>query len=892
MSILGVYNPLDITGAVETGNTDLRETSGAAKSDEAVICRAMIMNCSGSVFQIKDNAGTWSDTNGAVHWDNGSNKLYLRQILVDSTDKSWGYDDSSVNHPNKSYTVSLDPNNTKYLGKVLNTDPARFQELGHLLYLDFLVENELAPVKISNNTPNGNANTGDDDAFLSYGSTSVTNSDFDSSEEVRDTFGRFDARYRAPRTTTFISQPYGLVEHDLFHFECLSDGAVANNEFKISIENIRKSANPNYEYGTFDVAVRKFRDSDFAPQVLERFVACNLDPDSPDFIARKIGDKKVIYNFDADLAEERRLVISGRYPNRSLNIRIVMEDGVYKGLVPKTAVPFGFKGIPVLKVNGMMSNSNANASELPPLPMTFKATKGQLKTSYTSGLLGQSGVNERPDARIYWGVKTTRIEDRNVVSNSIFKSNIGGRHNALIDAYTKFQGLSGGSSNIGNIVANSDTYNNNKFTLARVATAELTASDAVDQSLGDLIKETCYIRNGTWDPSTYLMDDAYTTSSKRATFASLIHTSTPSDFNKVSSYAKFTNVFYGGFDGLNILDQDISQMNDNGSSVDGKAQLTTDGLGLLGTKTGDSFNMSGEGKDNNVIASYRQAISIMTDPMTVKTNLLVIPGIKDEYVTNHAANLCRDYSMAMYLMDIPSYDSGPNRIYGTSARPDVENTVNTLESRAIDNNYVASYFPDVYITDPINNRRVLVPASVAALGALAYSDNVSYPWFAPAGFNRGALDFVENTQCRLSVADRDTLYEARVNPIANFPNGGYVIFGQKTMQQTQSALDRVNVRRLLLEVKRQVLQVANVVLFEQNTPQTRERFANLIQPRLAEIQQKAGLERFTVVCDDTNNTSQDVEENRLNGKILLVPTRTIEFIAIDFIVTNSGVSFE
>jgi phage tail sheath protein FI len=144
----------------------------------------------------------------------------------------------------------------------------------------------------------------------------------------------------------------------------------------------------------------------------------------------------------------------------------------------------------------------------------------------------------------------------------------------------------------------------------------------------------------------------------------------------------------------------------------------------------------------------------------------------------------------------------------------------------------------------------------------------------------------------LSVSDRDDLYDNKINPIANFPNGGFVIFGQKTMQMSPSALDRVNVRRLLLEVKRQVSEVANIVLFEQNTPETRARFVNLVQPRLALIQAQAGIEQFSVICDDTNNTAADAEENRLNGKIVLIPTRTIEFIAIDFIVTNAGVSFE
>jgi len=359
---------------------------------------------------------------------------------------------------------------------------------------------------------------------------------------------------------------------------------------------------------------------------------------------------------------------------------------------------------------------------------------------------------------------------------------------------------------------------------------------------------------------------------------------------------KFTNVFYGGWDGLNILDGDIEDLNDKAASSEvssgGKAGLTTSGLGLQGTKDGDSSDMSGQGKDNNVISSYRQAIKIMTDPMAVRHNILAIPGVRDPYVTDHAAGLVRDYSMAMYVMDIPNYNGDQERIFDTGSRPDVEYTANNLEGRAIDNNYVASYFPDVFVSDPINNRRVLVPASVAAIGALAYSDNVSYPWFAPAGFNRGALDFVENVRTRLAVSDRDDLYERRINPIANFPNGGFVIFGQKTMQINQSALDRVNVRRLLLEVKRQVSEVANVVLFEMNNAETRARFVNLVQPRLALIQAQAGIEQFRVICDDSNNTPQDAEENRLNGKIVLIPTRTIEFIAVDFIVTNAGVSFE
>jgi phage tail sheath protein FI len=189
-------------------------------------------------------------------------------------------------------------------------------------------------------------------------------------------------------------------------------------------------------------------------------------------------------------------------------------------------------------------------------------------------------------------------------------------------------------------------------------------------------------------------------------------------------------------------------------------------------------------------------------------------------------------------------------------------------------------------------RKVKVPASIAALGAIGYNDLVSYPWFAPAGFNRGALDFVKNVGVRLNSADRDTLYDARINPIASFPSGGYVIFGQKTLQLSKSSLDRLNVRRLMVEIKRAVVSEANKILFEQNTKETRTKFVNAVSPKLTTIQERAGIEKFSVIMDDTNNTQLDIEANRVNGRIVVVPTRTIEFIAIDFVITSSGVSFQ
>jgi phage tail sheath protein FI len=250
------------------------------------------------------------------------------------------------------------------------------------------------------------------------------------------------------------------------------------------------------------------------------------------------------------------------------------------------------------------------------------------------------------------------------------------------------------------------------------------------------------------------------------------------------------------------------------------------------------------------------------------------------------------YALEMYLLDIPSYSDSNTRIFEDSTlKPNVTKTADALTSRAPNSNYSATYFPDVYVNDTTYNRRVKVPASVAALGALSYSDKVSYPWYAPAGFNRAALDFVSNVDVRLSTSDRDYLYENRINPVATFPSSGFVIFGQKTLQVTKSAFDRVNVRRLFLEIKRVIQDVARGLLFEPNDATTRKTFVSQATPILALIKAQAGIENYKVVMDDTNNTAEDVAASRLNGRIVVIPTRSVEFIAVDFIITPAGVEF-
>lgn len=879
-------------------------------SDNLVnLVRAVLFTPTGSRFEILDHSQVYDPANVIDSLAEFGGATYLGEdffkLVLSSSDSPLSRDEGYTGI--RIFTASLNPSSKHYVGKVLNTNPDKFQEEEHLLYLDLAVENEVAAVQVAV-----------DAVAIMSGTSDTTTSGGDKTTPYRNLFGKFNTRYTTPRTPAFISQPFGSTEYDLFHFETLSDGDFSNNDFKVSIANIRKSLNPASEFGTFDVQIRRFDDVDTALAILEVYPDCNLNPKSENYVARKIGDKKVYFNFDTTNDDERRIIVQGKYPNRSSRIRIIMNEAVERGVVSALALPFGFRGIPVIKTANsltdnplaIMSDRNGNllgdsglrltgfdgtatpltGAMMPPLPLRFKVTRGAISDNTSPAYVGEIGSAERVDNRLYWGTKFERLPLTGTVADAVLNTNVSNVPNPLIKAYTKFQGI----AKLDTLVTGTgaDEFNNNKFTLARVALYNQLSAGHITDVTGtakEHMLETAYVRNGVPSAIDYTVDDSVHTG--RITLATLVHTAS-SVFNRFQEYCKFTAPFYGGFDGVNILDRDNRLLNDRASSSDdgGKATTTVDGYGLAGTIDG---SMSGKGKDNNIVSAYHAASRILTDEMSSNVNILAIPGIRDILVTDFVMEQVKKYGMAIYLMDVLNYDTDTNRLFdGTTVKPDVRETSEQFESRAINNNYTATYFPDVFLRDPVNNRPVRVPASIVALGALAFNDKVSYPWFAPAGFNRGALADVTNVVTRLNSEDRDVLYDGRINPIATFPEGGFVIFGQKTLQQAKSALDRVNVRRLLLEVKRLVAGVAKKLLFEQNDATTRSKFVSQVTPLLGLIQAQSGIEQFRVVCDATNNTELDVEANRMNGRIILVPTRAVEFISIDFIITNSGVSFD
>ena len=215
----------------------------------------------------------------------------------------------------------------------------------------------------------------------------------------------------------------------------------------------------------------------------------------------------------------------------------------------------------------------------------------------------------------------------------------------------------------------------------------------------------------------------------------------------------------------------------------------------------------------------------------------------------------------------------------------------TGQALAMDTSYGATYWPWVQTADPNLGNNVWAPASTLIPAVYAFNDNSSEAWFAPAGFNRGGLSTVVRAERKLAQGDRDSLYQGNVNPIATFPNQGVVVFGQKTLQKKASALDRVNVRRLLITVKDYISQIADTLVFEQNTLATRNSFLAQVNPYLTSVQQRQGLYAFKVIMDDSNNTADVIDRNELIGQIYLQPTKTAEFIYLDFNLTPTGATF-
>ena len=649
------------------------------------------------------------------------------------------------------------------------------------------------------------------------------------------------------QTGWFIGQDLGAAESylpeealKLFKLKGRGHGEWLNKNVKISIEKIRYSNTQTSDFGSFSVVLRTLTDTDSNPVVLERFDNLSLDPRSPDYISRRIGDKYLQWN-----ESERRLREYGEYPNQS---KFVYVSDINEGNIQNanSLIPFGYYGppnfAPVTSWSGSLETGDANGVSTSYISTGNTFATGSVAEHFLSGAAqnltaslqwpivrlrhsaSDGGLSDQTDA--YFGMQTTR----DVGST---------RGAASVKDYHRLWLQSGWGGTSTGLVAQSYV-----FTMDDVIASSAAASFESGSRTGGY---------------SYTAQDG-------KTYEDLIDL----------GYDKFTAPMWGGFDGFDITKPD---------------PLYNTGISDTATD-----------KNSYIYNTYKRAIDSVADPEFVDMNLLVVPGLTKDGLTTHMVDVCEARADALALIDLPNVYLPSHEAY----YPDIKDrqasapsdAANKLRQRQIDSSYGATFYPWVQTVDEGTGQTLWVPPTVAMMGVLASSERSSKIWFAPAGFNRGGLSDgaagipVTSVSRRLTSKERDVLYEARINPIASFPSTGIVVFGQKTLQERPSAVDRINVRRLVIFLKKQISILSTQILFEQNVQATWSRFKGLIEPFLANVKVDFGITDYKLILDESTTTPDLIDQNVVYAKIMIKPARAIEYIAIDFIVASTGASFD
>ena len=666
------------------------------------------------------------------------------------------------------------------------------------------------------------------------------------------------APLQAGQTPAIISSRQSPTERpiDLMTFHALGEpGDWSNRNLKISIQDIARSTNESSQYGTFSVVLRHLSDSDNVVRVIEQFNNCDLNPDSLNYVARKIGDRYLDWSED-----DRRYTQRGDYDNNSSHIRVAVASDVAAKQTDASLLPFGFRGIVKYDDEDSRSGARAGRGGLADNWLTASlggapAADSVLWTTGSTFVFSGSDMQVNYSASVLYPAPELRV------------SASAGNLSNNTDAYFGYQttktpgGTVYDTSNIdllrarGGIVANmfgagSGLERSMEFTLDDVAAAK-----------GGV--------QGVWVSGSHNSDDG------EAPAGSYTYASGAVSGVLDAGYDRFTVPMYGGFDGTDIFEMD--PFNNR----------------LLNSATND--------RDSYTFNSIRRAIDSVADPEVIEMNVASMPGLTNESLTTNLVRTCEDRADALAVIDLPN-GFQPREDGKAAARNNTTSTirqvVNGLRSRGLNSSYGCTFYPWVRARDAINGALVWLPPSVAAIGTFSSTQRKTQVWFAPAGFNRGGLSEgaagipVIDVAHQLRRKDRDDLYAANINPIAKFPAEGIVIFGQKTLQVTPSALDRINVRRLMIFVKKRISQMAATILFDPNIKTTWARFTSRVEPFLANVKTNFGLSDYKVILDETTTTPELVDRNILYAKIFLKPTRAIEFIAIDFNITRTGASFD
>ena len=787
------------------------------------------------------------------------------------------YDDSSDLYLSK--VVNFDRTSTNYIRNVLNTNP--MQTNGTLNSTANTAKYWVGQTYSSQLTTLGVGTNGPGTSFgalvcLSSGSTVGS----------AEGFHKMQSDFQYAKTGWIFSQDLdaSYVNFDpadtsrcerLFRLCATDAGEYIQKNIKISISDIKA---PTYTggYGTFTVEVRTMGspDSTIANSGrLEMFQNCNLDRNSVNFVGRVIGDR---YHEYSKTNNPPRWMMYGKYPNRSQYIRVEMYSD--RTPVAKGALPFGFEGPLTPKNFTVISASNE--------PLAIGAPRGD-------GYVYRSGSDtQNTDTMVQYfskfsaipGLNANQYDNRNrgfitMADKKASGAVSGGPTGSVFFPKIRLRTTNGMSGDI------CDTVNKAYYGFTPLKIGQPTLDPGVVDYLWPLpfgLQSNSWTAGDQSQVSLYFtLDDlsgsgdhtSTYNSGSRAAGTSLTAVSGGYTGSLEAGGKNFTLPLVGGFDGLRI--QEAEPFNN------------TD---LAGTT------------ESSYYANYsiRAALNSVRDEEVVEANLITIPGLTDPTLTKEVIALAEERQDVLGLIDIEGgyTPDTENSSTAVTRRGNLKTALTKVKNRQLNSSWGCAYYPWLYITDGRSGATVDVPPSVAAVGAMALSDKEGAVWFAPAGFNRGGISggkinlSVGGVKQQLNRDNRDDLYEVDINPIANFTQEGIVVFGQKTLLADLSALDRINVRRMLIYVKKQVRLIANGILFEQNVQDTWNKFNDQVSNFLRGVKSDFGIADYLVKLDDTTTTPDLIDQNVMYAKVYIKPARAIEFIALDFVITRSDVDFE
>jgi len=737
-----------------------------------------------------------------------------------------------------SYTINFDESSPNYIRSVLNTDPTLMNRANTNYYEQsssnqFYFVGETFDVNVMSMTSASTANTFGVILALKTGSYG---------------WGDFQQQLTPAKSGWLLGNRPN--QKKLFRLVALDDGTEFQNQYYGRINNV-KLPNAISPTATFSLEIVRRANKDY---VVESYSNLNLDKNSSDYVAKRIGDMNESWNTSTG-----RFDLSGQYPNVSSLVRIEMGESI-----TMRDYPFGWAG--PRKINNLILDK------------------------WSAGVVNATTDNSTQGSYVLGGIKIPLAQ---TTATGFLSGGCGGVTGSV--AYPTFP-LTTAGTKLGGDFLPSDTFglwcrrsNRLAFNKSYYDLALRTGPNAA------ISPHLAYSEALSYSGVVFAMDDITGSNSGGIPTGKYFFTSGSYDKSKGSAGSSITK----GSGSAGLLDTlRIHRMSfPFFGGADGVDQTLA-----------DPFNNKtlSDSTTNSAHYSVAQAMKMVDDPDYIRYDLISMPGLCENVLTDKMITMVNTRADALAVIDIgqgggiyrPSFDTLTN-----SQPASIKNIISQIASRQYDTSYACTYFPNVRLKDTLNgNDTVFVaPPSVAAIGAIAKSEAQSQPWFAPAGFNRGGLRRLGGNQGpivlgayqHLTKDDRDQLYQSKVNPIARFPaTGDTVIFGQKTLQQQASALDRINVRRLMIFLKKRIGDIANTILFDQNLQATWNRFKTRADRVLSEVKADLGISEYKLVLDESTTTPDLIDRNIMYAKIFIKPARAIEFIAIDFVITRTGVEFE